>query len=249
MTAEEIGKARIQSAKKLAETHGIDVMGWNDKRGKEFISVFNASGDNEKLQVLQKEMEKNGWIAHPVEEKNEGYYMDFGMQKPPTDLKRQKQADIHGIEPVVFYMKERFRYSGVKTGYVNSVIYISLMVLFLVPTHLSSLNSKHMILIMVASTILLSIVVALFHWIIVTADASNLIIRMPFWFDIQSFPISDIKKATLYRDNDSWYANVKGAVFLSVKLKSGKSFDIYIPKRARGELLSFLKGKLPISSS
>ena len=90
MTAEEIGKARIQSAKKLAETHGIDVMGWNDKRGKEFISVFNASGDNEKLQVLQKEMEKNGWIAHPVEEKNEGYYMDFGMQKPPTDLKRQK---------------------------------------------------------------------------------------------------------------------------------------------------------------
>src|SRR6476469_3358977 len=83
MTGNIIGKERIKSAKKLAKVHGVAVLGWHDRPGKEFIS-FN--GDRDKLRALKEEMEKAGWHAWPLGEGQQGHFMDFGMYPAPADL-------------------------------------------------------------------------------------------------------------------------------------------------------------------
>src|ERR1041384_6241793 len=89
MTSKIIGKERIESAKKLAKAHGVEVLGWNDKAGKEFISL---SGDGDRLEAVQKELEKAGWLAWPVDEGAEGCFMDFGMYPPPADLPKNQSG-------------------------------------------------------------------------------------------------------------------------------------------------------------
>lgn len=89
------GRASIESAKKLAKAHGVDVLGWNEKTEKEFMSV---NGDKNKLLLLQKEMEKEGWCAWPTPEDPEDAWpvlenqkdaiMDFGMFPPPPRIKK-----------------------------------------------------------------------------------------------------------------------------------------------------------------
>jgi hypothetical protein len=36
------GKARIEHVRRLAKEHGVELLGWNDKPGKEFVTLMGA---------------------------------------------------------------------------------------------------------------------------------------------------------------------------------------------------------------
>jgi hypothetical protein len=108
-----IGKDTVKAAMALAKAHGLEMLGWNEKPGKEFISV-NSDGDGSKLEQFRSEIEKSGWRAWPVSEDEEGYTMDFGLAPPPAGYKPKvsstKQHDISTP-----YGGTEFCYSGLTT--------------------------------------------------------------------------------------------------------------------------------------
>ena len=78
---QENAKNQIATATQLARQHGVEVLGWNDKPGRESISV---NGEGDKLLALQTAMEKSGWHTWPVTEDQEGAFMDFALRPPPV---------------------------------------------------------------------------------------------------------------------------------------------------------------------
>jgi len=181
MTGNIIGKERIKSAKKLAKVHGVAVLGWNDRPGKEFIS-FNGDGD--KLRALQEEMEKAGWHAWPVDEGQQGHFMDFGMYPAPADLPTNQDditPDDATEEPMT--IGDDYRYVGPDGLYLYNIV-------------------------------VLTILVSLF------------------------FAFSSIKQARIYSERDSRGYITK---FLGINLKSGRSFDLFLPKSRQEELAAFIK--------
>jgi len=127
MTGNIIGKERIKSAKKLAKVHGVAVLGWNDRPGKEFIS-FN--GDGNKLRGLQEEMEKAGWHAWPVDEGQQGHFMDFGMYPAPADLPTNQDGitpDDATEEPMT--IGDDYRYGGPDGLYLYNIVVLTILIL------------------------------------------------------------------------------------------------------------------------
>jgi hypothetical protein len=83
-------KSHLAHAKQLAKTHRVNVLGWNNKPGREFISVY---GDGDRLIALQKELEGQGWYTWPVENSHEGIFMDFARRPPePGQLADERKS-------------------------------------------------------------------------------------------------------------------------------------------------------------
>jgi hypothetical protein len=237
MTSNIIGKERIKSAKKLAKVHGVAVLGWNDKPGKEFIS-FNGDGD--KLRALQDEMEKAGWHAWPVDEGLQGHFMDFGMYPAPTDLPKSQDGitpDDATEEPMT--IGNDYRYRGPGGLYLGNTVMLTILVSLLLlfreaRAHASGLAMLERI----ALCLAIPLILLPFHWVEIHTHEGNLTIRKHFFGGRKVFAFSNIKQARIYSERDS-----RGYVtkFLGINLTSGRSFDLFLPKRRQEELAAFIK--------
>ena len=244
MSAErKTGKERIKIAKQLAKKHGVDVLGWNDKPGKEFISV---NGDGDKLQCLKKEMEQGGWYNWPVDEAQEGYFMDFGMY-PPTAASQTKNNGVDDESEISTYSGADFRYSGPTTlFFCNLLILLAIPLLIILPS-LKTIIAHGFIL--KTASIALSIILPLallllfLDWITVFADNSQLTIRKYICGKTKKIPLTDIKKINIYADPDRYPRSIK-LKFIGINLKSGKAFDLFLPKQKRNELMAFIKSRI-----
>ncbi|PYL41648.1 MAG: hypothetical protein DME29_10270 [Verrucomicrobia bacterium] len=240
MTGNIIGKERIKSAKKLAKVHGVAVLGWNDRPGKEFIS-FNGDGD--KLRGLQEEMEKAGWHAWPVDEGQQGHFMDFGMYPAPADLPTNQDGitpDDATEEPMT--IGDDYRYVGPDGLYLYNIVVLTILVsLFLVIREVRAHASTLAMLERIAFCLAIPLILLPFHWVEIHTHEGNLTIRKHFFGRRKVFAFSSIKQARIYSERDS-----RGYVtkFLGINLKSGRSFDLFLPKNRQEELAAFTKRRI-----
>jgi hypothetical protein len=244
---EKAGKARIEAAKAIAEAHGAQVLGWKDKPGQEAISL---QGDGDKLVALRKVMEKEGWHLWPVEEAAEGFFMDFGMQPPPPDWARKNALSTEAAEPSLPYASPTYSYRGLNEYFMWNLIWAwvlaGLLFLFLYRRLPDLFLSKQVLFLLFVFLFGLSgAAVAFFHWTEVYAGKNGLIVRNGFWNILSrenlDISLSDIKKAKIYATSTGRGKSIS----MIVTLKSGKAIELFLPKRARGELLSFINGRIP----
>ncbi len=234
------GKIRIKAAKQMAKEHGVDVLGWNEKPGKEFIS-FN--GQQDKLQAVKKAMESDGWLLWPVDEEHEENFMDFGMKPPPGGIERSGIATVADTQTPM-YGEPYFRYSGPTSLFFANLTFVILFTMIII------LASKHLFLegdiilrsLLCGSLALIIIgLLLLLCWISVYADNSILMIRKYCFGKVEEIPLSNIKTIRIYTQTSRRGATTK---FIAINLKSGKPFDVFLPKQKQIELVAFIKGKI-----
>ena len=237
MTSNLMGKERIESAKKLAKAHGVDVLGWKDKPGNEFISV---NGDGDKLQTVRKELEEAGWQAWPVNEGAEGHFMDFGMCPPPSDLTKNQSGITADDSPEQqMALGGDFCYQGPDGLFLHNVLAfaVPIVVICLLRSNLLMLKTAERIGI---STAAIAFILLPLHWVEISANESTLTIRKHFFGRRKAVPFTNIKKARIYRQRSTIGFITQ---FLGINLKSGKSFDLFLPKKMQVELAAFIKSR------
>ncbi|MGB9153911.1 MAG: hypothetical protein WCD70_12600 [Alphaproteobacteria bacterium] len=249
---ETTGKARIKAAKTLAKTHGVEVLGWKDKPGEETISL---RGDGSKLQSLRKEMEQDGWHIWPVEEAAEGFLMDFGMQPPPPNLMQANGLSTEANESYIPYAGKEYRYRGLTEAFIPYTIVIWCIAAFvglyslkysLISLPKQMFNKENLILWAILLMIISGSIVAIFDWTNIYADKSKLIIRNKFrnlfLKQPQEIPLANIRKIKIYTTE----LGRSKSDSLVISLESGRGIELFLPKRVRGELASFIKGNISI---
>ena len=236
------GKESVEAARRLAKAHGVELLGWNDKPGKEFVSL---EGDGEKLEALKKEMVRDGWHAWPVDEAQEGRFMDFGMRPPPANAPKNIggiTADADSREPVL--TGANFHYRGPGRLFLNNWIFSSL-----VPVSFVWLNRRWVpgawdapFKAAISAGILCAtgLIMLLCHWIEIRGNDGALTIRRHFFGGTMVIPMPDVKKAIIYTETDMKGRKDK---FLGINLKSGKAFDLFLPSKKQAELAAFIKSR------
>jgi hypothetical protein len=229
---------RIKVVKVLAKECRVDVLDWNDKPGKEFVS-FNGDGDM--LELLRKEMEADGWYMWPVDEGQEGFFMDFGLQPPPRDYKPPQISAPEISLPSTPYVGTDYRYNGLPDGVfwyaLSAAIPIGLcLLLHYSPQfqHMLKLSNEGVgTLLKISLLLILLIVITLFNQPDIYADETKLVVNTVMTFKRpREIAIADIKKVKLY------------VTKVIIVLKSGKAIEVFIGERRGGELASFIKGKI-----
>jgi hypothetical protein len=244
MTTSTDGKARLDSAKRLAKAGGVKVLGWNDKPGKEFISL---QGEGDKLEALRKELEKVGWHAWPMDEGQEGHFMDFGMQPPPA----RSPADQSGMTAVdlpsdALADSNYFHYRGPGSLYLNQFLAFSFFAVLLWMTRAKVLTAslaEGMVLCCVA----IALILLPFHWVDISGDETNLIVRKHFFGARRVVAFSNIKQAKVYKQQVSSRGRKlrnRFTWFLAVNVISGKSFDLFLPKQKLADLAAFIQRRI-----
>ena len=256
MTVErKTGTACVEAARKLAKAHGIDVLGWNDKPGREFISL---NGDGDKLQSLRKEMEKDGWYAWPVDEAQEGHFMDFGMNPPPQQskiksaAKKDKPGSIRALESfelsIPAFTENKFRYDGPISLFRNNLLFLSLLpiaAIWLNRNEPANWDVGFKIGLSVGAFAVVAAFLLPFHWIAVHADEVKLTIRKHFFGKIKEIPLAEIAKVKIFSETDRKGYKTR---FIGFNLKSGKAFDLFLPKQKQVELYAFLRSKTRLNA-
>jgi hypothetical protein len=243
MTKEhENAKSRIVTAKRLAQDHGVEVLGWNDKPDQESIS-FN--GEDDKLLALQKEMEKLGWHSWPVEEEQEGAFMDFAMRPPPpvTRSKPEKAADEEELAETVMTAKPTFHYAGPGSLFnsqwpvLGGLSALAAFRFWKTPVYSTR--------IMLAITAFLFVFAALLlcDWVEITAAEGKLTLRKHFFGQSRTIELANLKSAKVFRPTDR--RGKRQSEYIHVSVKSGKSFDLFLPARRQAELAAWFKHRLP----
>jgi hypothetical protein len=240
------GPDRIKAAKALAKAHGLEVVGWNDKVGKEFVCV---NGEGDELQSLRKDMENQGWITWPMDEDEEGFFLDFAMYPRPDEPK--KSEAIGEEEQDVPFVGTEFRYRGFTTGFVGNVLFVGIVCFFAIRLgELSFLSgaqyrgSVSMEVAAVAAIAVSLIFVATRDWTTVYADGANLAMRRGVYAKSLAIPLSEIKRIKLCKAQGR---RGFGSVWVGINLNSGKAYDLMLPKRARRELVAFVKSRVTLS--
>ena len=236
------GKACIEYAKKLAKACGVDVLCWSDKVGKESISM---NGEGDRLLLLQKEMEKEGWYTWPVDEEQEGSSMDFGMMPPPAGLKGKPSPSEQSTQ--VVYTGTDFQYSGFATTSILFYLFCLVAVGFLIASFCNknpcALQTDWKGFLWAAVIIVLLGLRALTDWVFVFADHSKLVIRRLIFRKEREMPLSNIKKIQ-YHTLTGRDMRTKVGTCLVIYLKSGKYFNLFLPKQAQDELVAFIRRKI-----
>jgi len=243
------GKACIEEAKVLAKTYGISVLGWNDKAGKEFLSL---NGDGDKLLLLQKEMEKLGWYTWPVEEAQEGHFMDFGMYPPTSMPVSKKTAKLFGsIESnndldIPVNNNANFQFNGIGNLFLNNLFFLCLIpvaVIWVNKNIPAEWSTNFKIELSFVAIIVSGLILLPFHWVFISADSAELKIKKHFWGKLKQVPISNIKKIKIYTQTDRKGYKTR---FIGINLKSGKSFDLFLPKKKQLEFAGFINSKITL---
>jgi hypothetical protein len=245
-TASIVGKERVGSAKKLAKACGLEVLGWNDKSGKEFLSV---QGDGDKLEQLRKELEKTGWHAWPVAEGQEGHFMDFGMRPPPVGSPAgQSGMTVVDLPPEPMTNSNSFRYRGPGGLYLNNLLALTIPLVVL-----WAVRVKEVVTLPVAERmgfwcLVIALILLPMHWVEISGDGSGLTIRKHFFGKRKVVPFSNIKQARVIEQQKTRYGRVVkngwATWFLAVNVRSGKSFDLYLSKKKLAELAAFIKRRI-----
>jgi hypothetical protein len=233
------GRDSIAAAKALARICGVEIMGWNDRVGREFLSV---NGDGDKLKAFQREIEKEGWYLWPVAEEMEGFSLDFAM-RPPPDVANRKQAATSLSESPIPYAGTDFRYSGLSVNFASTLVAAvacgTIVALVVVGILFPGPLSHQAVVLTIVAAAAVAIAVAAPDWSVVTANRSVLTIRKPLLGRSHEIPVAEIERAKAYLNRSSGLTVFKTG-YLVVQLKSGKAYNLYLPKRARGELATFL---------
>lgn len=114
-TSSRSGKTAIEFAKTVAKSRGVEVLGWNDDPGKEFVTL---SGAGDRLQTFQEEMKAEGWYIWQADPENEGHFLDIALYPPPAEspLKERSDVVVDDAENSALPAGLVFHYSGL-TGY------------------------------------------------------------------------------------------------------------------------------------
>lgn len=240
-----VSKDRIGVAKKLAKACGVEVLGWNDKSGKEFISV---QGESDKLKMLRNELEKGGWHAWPVAEAQEGHFMDFGMRPPPAEAP-QAQSGMKAVDlpPDPMINSSHFHYRGPGGLYLNNLLALSVLLALVWMARIKVISVP------VAERMGLwwlgiALVLLPMHWVDISAKGSDLIVRKHFFGKRKVMPFSNIKQARIIEQQQTRYGRVVKSGwttrFLAVNVRSGKPFDLYLSKKRLADLAAFIKQRI-----
>jgi hypothetical protein len=247
MTEKKTGVDAVKAAKLLAKAHGVEVLAWNDKVGKEFIFT---EGDGDKLELLRKDLEKDGWIAWPMDEEQEGYFQDFAMYPPDRSPKKSEmlEEERRGIA----FIGSDFRYRGFTPAFLGTFLFAAFICSFAI--RLAELpllsgpqyrGSASMEMTAAAGAFIALVYVAIGNWTSVYADGSSLNVRHGLYARPLTIPLSEIKKIRIYK---SQYARGIGSTLVALNLNSGKAYDLQLPGRARRELVAFVKSRIPFRS-
>jgi hypothetical protein len=236
-------KERVGSARKLANSCGVGVLGWNDKSGKEFLSV---QGDSDKLEKLRKELEQAGWHVWPVAAGQEGQFMDFGMRPPPAGVP-DDQSGMMAVDLPADPMTDSnyFHYRGPGGLYLNNLGGLTVVLAFIWMARVKVVTvpiTERMGL----WWLVIALILLLLHWVEVSGDESDLTIRKRFVGRRKVVPFSNIKRARVIKEQDTRRGiKIKRYTwFLAVDVRSGKSFDLYLPKQKLADLAAFIKRRI-----
>ena len=241
------GKACIAEARQIAKSCGVSVLAWNDKIGREFVSV---EGDGDKLLLLQGKLEVLGWYTWPMDEEQEGFFMDFAMYPPEplrTDPKIERRFDrIMADSDIRIPLNNaaKFSYNGANSLFLNNFFYLSLFAVLLIWLNKNAAAAGDVgprivysaIAVVVAALLLLP-----FRWISLSADARELKIRKRLWGTFETIPISEIKKIKIFKETGRGKFKTS---YVGINLESGKAFDVFLPKKQQLELMGFMSGKV-----
>jgi len=242
---QENARNRIGTAKRLAKEQGAEVLGWNDKPGEEFISV---NGEDDKLSALQKEMEKLGWHAWPVGEEQEGAFMDFAMRPPPatTPAKPRKITVEEDRPETAAAGKPTFHYAGPGTLFNTQwPVLAGLSALVAYRWKTPALSTR--VVPAIAVFLLIFAILLVCDWVEITAAEGKLTLRKHFFGRVRILDLADIKSAKVFRPTDR--RGKRGSEFIHVSVKSGKSFDLFLPAKRQTELAAWFKRRLPSHST
>lgn len=172
--------------------------------------------------------------------------MDFGMYMPPAGYTPYTGPGKPSDEITAVYASADFQYSGVTQNYYLYVIVGLCLIFWRVPTddfwrYSYQLGQHNNYLLMTIATLTAMLVGAILNWIIIDADKTCMIIRRPILFMRREIALDSIKKAKIYTEKTS---RLGKTTFLTVDLKSGKSFDLFLFKQARNDLASFLTNNI-----
>ncbi len=233
-------KRYVAEAKQLAKKHGVDVLGWNDKPGREFISV---NGEGDRLIALRKELETHGWHTWAVEEAQKGAFMDFARRSPPADCSpKPTDPGITEVEldPSIT-APSRFHYAGPNALFWSAwpvfcgLPFIMFAMLVRRKLFLSTATITATAAFMVIQALLLNC-----YWIEISADNGTLFIRKHFHGKTKTMNLANIKSAKIFRQTRGRRGR-RTTDFIAVKLKSGKSFDLFLPPKNQTELVALIK--------
>jgi hypothetical protein len=239
-TSSRSGKVAIAFAKAVAKSHGVEVLGWNDDPGKEFVFL---SGAGEKLQAYQEEMKSEGWYIWPPEPENEGFFLDIALYPPPAKSTDGKTPDVvvDDEDNSALPAGMDFHYAGLAAYPIrNIVVYSILPVTFLWVSrwtaHSWPVATKIVVsLIVIALT---AICLLAFQFIAVDADRSNLTVRSGLRRRETHIAMSEIRKANVFRERDGTIHTTR---YIGINLKSGKAFQISLPRQKQRELIALLR--------
>lgn len=230
------GASPLATARHLAKEHGVDVLGWNDQPGSEFISV-NGAGD--KLLALQKEMEKLGWHAWPVAEEQEGAFMDFALRPPPVAARAPKSAEEVDVSETA--VPPTFHYTGPGSLFRTQWPWLGGLAALAVYRLTTPAASTRVLMAIVAFALIFAILVVC-DWIEITAADGKLTVRKHFFGKIRNFEMADLKAAKIFNPTDR--RGRRQGEFLHIIPKSGKSFDVFLPARKQRVLAAWLRARV-----
>ena len=239
MHTAKLSKQRIAAAKSLAKDCGVELMGWHDGAGKEFVIV---TGAGDKLRIYEQQMVSAGWISWPVNGTVEGSYMEFAMRPPsPADVVPRSN---HEVPVAPDYTPQEFRYRGLTSGYLSGAAIVWGVLAFLgyrsagrnyLTTPLAQAVAAMAILAVVAGALLP------FHLVEIHANAVLLRYRS-LMRGRKEVRVSDIESVSLYADDPEKKPKESSVLIV---LRSGLRIDLHLPLRERTGLVAFLKAKLP----
>jgi hypothetical protein len=241
------GKNAIEFARQMAKSHSVEVLGWNDTPGKEYVFL---SGDGDRLQAFQNSMHDAGWYIWPPDPGEEGFFLGVSLYPPTSDPKKNSSPgiseDTRDLADVP--TGAEFRYSGANSTLVNNVVVLSIFPILFIWANKTIGHgwTQAFRLELSAATIIVAVALLLpLHWIAVYADDSRLVIRNGTFRRKIEIALGDIKRATHYvqRDHSIWRTR-----FAGINLKSGNALDIFLPARKQRELVAYLSARIRTSS-
>ena len=179
--------------------------------------------------------------------------MDFGMCMPAAKSAEPRTNTsfddiVPNRDPVLpVNISRGFHYSGPDSLFFGNCIIFSLLpaaVVFSGKYLAAKLDPVFRLEATLGVALALGGLLLPFRWLSICADCAKLEIRKHFYGEKLEIPMSDIKKIKIYTESGR-----RGkSEFIGIKLESGKSFDLFLPKRKRIELLAFVnahKGGTP----